>query len=836
MSDASQEQPPRRASVISQRKFEILMPGAVDSSTRLNQKNVVDTAFIPGWMYHYPDFIHKKSLSINAAEKLPELSNIQSLRSEIALWKDGNCPSGPVFPHSPFWPAIVDAGAKQQNADWKSEDRYMKTGSYNRRHEFLDRLLEPRTADKAKKRLIEVFGGDKRSIIICWLTAPEPERSFLTDFYERHTGAESFFAERVDWKGNIWDTELHIGFFQILDDDWDTSSRSRKATRIPNLSRTSPHQSIVRVAMSFRFVGDLRDRFWTCLFLSSDARYASFKGLFDEYRGTWKRSARDFYVEKLAQRKILETVYVERALREMITSLDRILTAFKKEFDVHEVKDRQMNQLDVMHESFEFIYQYSSLHLKAGEILRDILEQLNVSISTIEEWEKREDTRGLRSRWSQKDEERYGERLRSLMRICKIHTQQLRMQQSRLAEQRRFAEQRHNYLVSYMQLREARTSTRSAADVRLFTFVTIVFLPLSFSSSLFSMQGAPTSSTIAVMVQTTVIALAITILILSNLRLMDRNWSFWLNRMNTYARKKMKTGRYAWISNWGRIAAELDEAAQREVTKSRTEENLPAESKWYYFWFWLSYLFKVPRLCVIEALDSLITQRRISHFPYVLGSVRALILAPVCALISITQLLFITLYDVVGLTAALLRDLTTKMLDLPEDTTPNEARKKRRMQREKRKAAYDDSSSITSTIRSDDFFDYSFHGGYLGFSYDWKHMVISWLRAPPRPIKDLKRRRIGTRLRTEETSWMISESDSDGRLSSIHDDELTSEKEDEKKSETGTTSSSDKATESHHEDTRDLPRRSTSSVVSIKETGPWWKAPFRRRHTRDSTV
>ncbi len=73
-------------------------------------------------------------------------------------------------------------------------------------------------------------------------------------------------------------------------------------------------------------------------------------------------------------------------------------------------------------------------------------------------------------------------------------------------------------LSSDLSLREARVSTQSSEDVRLFTYVTIIFLPLSFSSSLFSMQGLPGSSLVSTFVILTICALFITFLVLVNLK------------------------------------------------------------------------------------------------------------------------------------------------------------------------------------------------------------------------------------------------------------------------------------------------------------------------------
>ena len=227
-----------------------------------------------------------------------------------------------------------------------------------------------------------------------------------------------------------------------------------------------------------------------------------------------------------------------------------------------------------------------SLYHEIGGKLRNISQQLDASLSTIEQWEKREEAGGLRSRWLYKDEERHNGKLGDLTMKCKFTVQQLRMQQGRIREQRRIAVSQHSNLVSSQQLQAARTSTQSAVDVRLFTYVTIIFLPLSFSSSLFSMAGAPKGSTIYIMVPTTAVALMVTFL-LANIKLMDRHWSFWVNSMNARTREKMKASKQS--QKWKDISRQLKGTTQRRLIRSDFEQGLPAESNWWYVMFWLSY-------------------------------------------------------------------------------------------------------------------------------------------------------------------------------------------------------------------------------------------------------
>ena len=477
--------------------------GVVSTFSRVNQKNVYNTGFLPDWMYHYPAFIHEQPLVISLKQDLKQLSSIEGLKSAVDRYKASQDFKGRTNLRSSYPPAMVDSGVQRRtNPEDAFPERQLSIGKYYDSKSFWDQLLKPRTPDKAKKRLVEISSQDKDSALMCWLSSPQQEKPFLWLFLSRNDALENFFGERADKGANLWETEFHLGFYQLLDST-DSPSRS-KSREMPSLSQNQGPRSIAPVALSFRFVGDLRDRFWSCLFLSSET--IGFKGLVQQSYNLSDTKSRLY--EKQGQRKTLELFYVEQMLNEMVTSTDIILAAFRTELAVSPKS-----------QSFEFIYHYSGLqfHLEASEILQDVLQKVDLSIKVIEDWEKREDTRGLPSRWSLKDEDRYGEMLKHLTQKCEINLKKLRIQHNQLGEQRKYVDQWYNNLVSYKQLQEAHTSTQSAEDVRLFTYVTIIFLPLSFSSSLFSMAGTPQATTLAVMGPTTVIALALTILLLANM-------------------------------------------------------------------------------------------------------------------------------------------------------------------------------------------------------------------------------------------------------------------------------------------------------------------------------
>ncbi|KAL9046892.1 MAG: hypothetical protein Q9214_000396 [Letrouitia sp. 1 TL-2023] len=616
----------------------------------------------------------------------------------------------------PFRPVVVDSGVKRSSEPHSSHTR--RRGARKRHFSPKDlwtHLTQPRLIQVAKKRRIEISSQDRISALLCLLVSPQEERLDFSEFLGRHESSDSFFGECVDWKMNIWQTELHLAFYRLIDAEGKDRTTligsnfggALRTRNIPSLLGALHARKIAPVVSSFRFVGDLRDRIWTCTFISSATSSDGFEGF--SHAGEWRHDWETISAEEQAQwrqRRLLELSYVEKKLIDMSLSIGSILDVFQRELDVPESRNPQS-------ESFEFIYNYSTLYLKSGEILRDVWQRVESSVQTVELWERREEIRGLRSRWSSKDEERYGKGVKDLTQKCKARLQEIRVQHKRLDEQRTFADQRHSNLVSYMQLREARSSTRSAEDVRLFTYVTIIFLPLSFSSSLFSMQAAPQASTISIMIQTTVVALTITILFLSNLRTLDRNWNFYLNKLNSKALTRMKASEHPWALDWHKKQIELEEVAQRRIYRMDYAKPLQAESKWWYFLFWLTYALRLPRVFVLDGIAAWNKRQKIS-LHLISQMLLALCFSPVCVVIFLIQFSSVTAVDSVVVVWLLACTISNRFLGLSQ----SEQDRAGLSDQDKRKDDEEKSPGARFTFET----------------------ISKWLRSPPRPFHTMVHR------------------------------------------------------------------------------------------------
>ncbi|KAL9015987.1 MAG: hypothetical protein Q9185_006647 [Variospora sp. 1 TL-2023] len=706
------------------------MPQQVSTVPKLARKDIIDTEFQPDWMYHYPKYIHNNFLQIDAAAELKKFESWDSLENAVVKWKAANGFSTTNDYPRVFPPHVADSGGKERQAfNDGFMKRHMDIDWYPNAAGLYERLIQPRTFDQAKKRLIEFTGHDFDTALICWLTSTEEEKPYYQWFYHRHVLSTNLFGERVDWKGDIWETEIHFGFYQLLSKEDNKTyppphlrfPSQLRVRELPRLSHASAGGEITPVTISLRFIGDLRDRSWTCVFVSSAARDYGFTGLVNEFTNGNRNDVvdREFYGEKMGQRRLLELAYVERMLNEMVQSSREVLEGFQKELDVPETRDPQS-------ESYESIHNYSRLYSKAGEILRDVLKLLNLAIRAVEDWEKRENNRDIRSRWSKKDQARYGRKLVDLTGKCRIGLQKVRLQRDLLEEQQKLAEQRHNNLINYMSLQAARTSSQSAEDVRLFTYVNIIFLPLSFSSSLFSMGGAPQGSTISVMVPTTVVALTITILVLANMKVLERNLSFWTYKANTTARKRMKAREHSWGFLWNKISQELEEAADLQLAKPENVKRLPAQSRWWYSLFWISYAIEAPRVYMFQGFRMWETRssQRIGHrFAITVRILFSVLLIPLCTFIFVAQLLIVTVADSFDLAIQAVRWLKTSVMgNLSIDNLEKEGQARERLSEEEHPHSIHEKQKLSEETDS---------------AKSTSVPLSQWLQAPPRPLRKL---------------------------------------------------------------------------------------------------
>lgn len=135
----------------------------------------------------------------------------------------------------------------------------------------------------------------------------------------------------------------------------------------------------------------------------------------------------------------------------------------------------------------------------------------------------------MQPRWSEDDEAAYRGEILHFTHRTQVHLLAIQSLLERIEGEIDYVKQLRQWLLDDLSLKEARISNRSADDVRIFTYATVVFLPLSFASGIFSMSGAPDRATVQPFIVAAVVALVATITFVLNAGTPMRNITYYKN-------------------------------------------------------------------------------------------------------------------------------------------------------------------------------------------------------------------------------------------------------------------------------------------------------------------
>lgn len=275
----------------------------------------------------------------------------------------------------------------------------------------------------------------------------------------------------------------------------------------------------------------------------------------NEAKETKKRKQARIFTRPWQQRKILELLILQEILQELEASADDIWKHTRESIlmvrssESKSTESRQSgNSLDrrgikpitigrlefrssntegpfakALSEGVEFMRlgdheSYMSLVQRwrfYEQFLQALEDDLAASLATIEEWRRRERNRELeRPRWTRDDEETFGHAITKLVALNNHFIQDIEHLQASI---KAFRDSLNARLIT---IRDD-MSFDTAGNLAVFTYVTVVFLPLSFATGIFSMNQAPGGVTLASMIITAIIALSITVIALANSKPLD---------------------------------------------------------------------------------------------------------------------------------------------------------------------------------------------------------------------------------------------------------------------------------------------------------------------------
>lgn len=386
---------------------------------------------------------------------------------------------------------------------------------------------------------------------------------------------------------------------------------------------------LTKASMGFRFFGDFFDRYWTCHFVEyipSDGPEKAWDLPFDSW------SSRSTKNREWKQRKVLELYLFERIVTRVVTS-------------TREIYERVRKELGVSGEVFSMValdsgdYFSSSEHWqKCQETLQVVEDRLEHITTEIAKWDSRERDRGSeKPRWTRNDERKYSGEIKKRLGSSNSKVRDLRRLKADITVLKELLISRQDQIRNDLSL-------RSDENIRFFTYVTVVFLPLGFAASIFSMSEVPDGQLIGSMAVVAAVALILTGFALTTNGISRKLPDLSRNTVKRSYLAKLETKREGQA-----ITAAEGNSGHSQPAAAEMERKQP---RWY-LWFWLTYvLIEKPARRVSMAYKDMKDQR----WTVATGAsvVVALFLLPYCLCVWLVQ---VVTYNVIDLTKRVWREL-----------------------------------------------------------------------------------------------------------------------------------------------------------------------------------
>lgn len=551
------------------------------------------------WLFNFPDFFGSKwdddisiddtlaslkdlevtwHTSIDVAEMRRKYSSLNdecdteydcstcyssSLTTESSVSIGGPGDSG-------LWVEDMPSGKHVQGK--RVDDRAVKhLGSFEH---IWESICMPRTVAKAKKRVIiwsgQHIGRGPEAALLCYATSKGDERANMLDFFERHFRHENFVFDHCNLAYNTWETEVHLSFF-ILGDASEPPSGDA-AHHVEGLPGVQG-KHISRGSIGFRFHGDAFDRYWTVHHFGNLDLKAGFTKEGEAFGRLLSMNESFFY-----QRKVLELFFFSNLLNQVESNTEKILAEVTSELGI------KSGAFSWSIPSMDTYSSWSTLWEGFAPLLQALSDDLTSAQDIISQWEAREGGRGQeRPRWTLNDERKYRAPITRGQRV-------LNLRKKAIQDLRDDLESLQEACTARLANAREELSFRSSQNIASFTYVTIVFLPLGFAASVFSMNGYPDAGWVASMAVIAVVALTITATALANAKLL-------LGVTEQFSKDAQRlTGDIFRSSLIGQQQRQRDERAQAspELNKSSHGERKGSDPRQSlttrHVLFWMAYL------------------------------------------------------------------------------------------------------------------------------------------------------------------------------------------------------------------------------------------------------
>lgn len=247
-----------------------------------------------------------------------------------------------------------------------------------------------------------------------------------------------------------------------------------------------------RASIGFRFNGDFFDRYWTCHFIQYVPGLNVGAPIISRRRSLFRTE------KSIWQRKILELQLLQSILSIMLTSSNKILKDIEAELGL---KKGMLIFFVLTTEAYSSSEDHWQIY---EELLQKAEEDITSSLDTLSKWSTREQDRGQeKPRWTRNDERKYRGSINKLRNSTERQRWDLESCRDRMCKLR-------ETLVTRRDKIRADLEANREQNIRYFTYVTVIFLPLGFASSFYSMNGAPSGDLIISLAEFAAAAFAVT--------------------------------------------------------------------------------------------------------------------------------------------------------------------------------------------------------------------------------------------------------------------------------------------------------------------------------------
>ncbi|KAJ4391491.1 hypothetical protein N0V93_005108 [Gnomoniopsis smithogilvyi] len=483
---------------------------SMDKDGTMPFNNLVDVssidAFEDEWLYNYPQFFTMQEIDfIEHVDKHLLFSHISRdaiggiIGQELEMHRNARAHNKFRFPSSSAEIATFIAEMPEKQRWGKREKRGLSSNIFETASNFdlWSKLKAPRTAANAQKRLIWLPLASAETAFLCWVASPETEKPAVSLFFDRHSKYEKHIWDDTTMATNTWQTELHLSFYKLVD------AALIPTLGLPSTSKDpfpgSSKRDLRRASMGFRFDGDFFDRYWTCHYIEHIDLPNPLQRSDFPFESPGRNEEKQWW-----QRKFLE-----------LQLLRRILTCANE--SSLEILETIRNEMGIEDSTLSFSILDSDAYLSTQEnwqrfenILRAVEEDLSAVLRTLDKWERREAERGQhKPRWTRTEERNHRWAISKLQGATERETREL---ESHRDKTRTLKEA---FTTSREKVRDDRELRRNE-NIRYFTYVTVIFLPLGFAASFYSMNGAPQHALMLSLVEFAIAAFGVTVGLLAS--------------------------------------------------------------------------------------------------------------------------------------------------------------------------------------------------------------------------------------------------------------------------------------------------------------------------------